>query len=224
MGILKDLVFGGPNIGIYLALNNNIFLYPPNTNPKIVKFIQDSSPNINLIETYINRASVLGVYIAMNSNGMIVPSIINDDELEKIRAQVPKDFVIAAIETEDNAYGNLILCNDKGAILSPLLVDAQKIIEKTLKVPTQILNFAKSKLPGSCSLVNNKGVVVHPLTSEKEAETIAEVLKVNIDVSTINCGNPFLRGGAIVNDTIGIFGRTITGPEIQRITEIMQIQ
>jgi translation initiation factor 6 len=223
MAVIKDIIYGGPNMGVYLALSNKVFLYPPKVNPKMIKFVQGLSPNIIPIETFINGASVIGVYVAMNSNGMIVPSLIHDSEMIHLRDSLPKDFTITEIDSDDNTFGNLILCNDKGAIISPLLTDALEAIEKTLKVPVKIFNFAKSKLPGSCGLVNSRGVVVHPVTTDKEAETISQILKVNIDVSTINCGNPFLRGGAVVNDFGGIFGRSTTGPEISRCTEILEL-
>lgn len=224
MAILKDLIYGSPNLGSYIALSNTVCLYPPKANPKLVPFIQSLNPDLIALETMIHGSSVLGVYVAMNSSGMIVPNLIKEDELIGIQSQLPKTFKITAIDSDDNAFGNLILCNDKGAILSPLLIDAQEIIEKTLNVPTKVFNFAKSKLPGACGLANNKGVVVHPMTTDEEAEVVSKILQVQIDVSTINCGNPFLRGGAIVNDFGGIFGRTTTGPEISRCVEILELE
>ena len=224
MAILKDLIYGSPSIGVYLALSNKLCVYPPKINPKIVQFIQDSNPGIQLIESFINGSSVAGVYIAMNSFGMILPDSVPAEEIHRFQNVLPKDFIITQIDSDDNTFGNLILCNDKGAVISPLLVDALDIIQKTLKVPTKVFNFAKSKLPGSCALANNHGCVVHPMTTEKEAEELAKILQVEIDVSTINCGDPFLRGGAVINDTTGIFGRTTTGPEISRIVEILHIE
>lgn len=224
MAILKDLIYGSPSIGVYLALSNKLCVYPPKINPKIIEFIQESNPGIQTIETFVNGSSVAGVYIAMNSYGMIIPESIPEEEIRRFQNVLPKEFTITQIDSDDNTFGNLILCNDKGAIISPLLVDALDVIQKTLKVPTKVFNFGKSKLPGSCALANNKGCVVHPMTTESEAEEIAKILKVEIDVSTINCGDPFLRGGAIINDNTGIFGRTTTGPEISRIVEILQIE
>ena len=134
-----------------------------------------------------------------------------------------KEFQIAVIETESNAFGNLVLCNDKGAIISQKLEEAKDIISKALQVPVEILEFAESDLPGSCGLANNSGVVVHPMITESDAEKIAQVLQVEIDVSTINLGNPFIGGGAIVNDFGALFGRESTGPEIQRIMEVLNL-
>jgi translation initiation factor 6 len=224
MVIFKDNIYGGPNIGTYTLMTNKIFLYPPQTSPSILKFIQEST-SLEPIELLINNSTVLGVYAAANSNGMIISHFVRDTEIDLLKKHLPKDFTIIELESEDNAYGNLILCNDKGAIISPLLVDYKEIIEKTLKVPCKVFHFAGSKLPGSCALANNQGVVIHPMATEKEAEEVAKALQVeNIDVSTINCGNPFLRGGAVVNNQVGIFGRATTGPEMARITEILHLE
>jgi translation initiation factor 6 len=186
--------------------------------------MQENFPGIEIIETFINGSAVVGSYIAMNSKGMIVPGIITDDELENLQNHIAKTFMITVLDAEDNAFGNLILCNDHGAIISPKLIDYKEIISKTLQVPVKVMEFANSQLPGACGLANNKGVLVHPMVNEVEAEIISEVLKVDIDISTINCGIPFLGGGAVVNDNGGLFGRESTGPEIQRIMEILQLE
>lgn len=225
MPVKKENVYGGPSLGVYLAVNNRYFLHPPKIKSPLPTFARQIFSDIIVIETFIGGSSVLGALVAMNSFGIIIPSTVGDDELELLRAQMDKDFQITVIDAGgDNAFGNLILCNDKGAIISPLLAEAKDIIETTLKVPVTILGFAESDLPGSCGLANNHGVVVHPLITEQEAEIIANVLQVEIDVGTINCGSPYLGGGAILNDTGAMFGRETTGPEIQRIMDVLQLE
>ena len=224
MPILKEAIYGNQEVGTYLALNNDYFLYPQKINPKIVDFIKHSQPNIVTIETFIAGSPVIGSFVAMNSYGMIVPDLITDDELELLQKNTKKEFQITSISLEDNAFGNLVLCNDKGAIISPKLEEARDIIEKALKVPTRVLRFADSDLAGSCGLANNSGVLVHPMITEEEAAIIEKTLKVEIDVSTVNCGSPYLGGGAIVNDSIAIFGQDSTGPELQRIMEILDLE
>lgn len=224
MPILKEAIYGNQEVGTYLALNNDYFLYPQKINPKIVEFIKDIRPNIVRIETFIAGSPVIGSFVAMNSYGMIVPDLITDDELEILQKNTKKEFQITSISLEDNAFGNLILCNDKGAIISPKLEEAREIIERALKVPTRVLRFADSDLAGSCGLANNSGVLVHPMITEEEATIIEKTLKVEIDVSTVNCGSPYLGGGAIVNDSIAIFGQDSTGPELQRIMEILDLE
>ncbi|QEE17457.1 translation initiation factor IF-6 [Promethearchaeum syntrophicum] len=225
MPILKEIIYGNQEVGTYLALNNDYFLYPQKINPKIVNFITQNQPEIVTIETFIAGSPVIGSFVAMNSYGMIVPDLIYDDELDLLQKNTKKEFQITSISLEDNAFGNLILCNDKGAIISPKLKEAREIIEKALKVPTRVLRFADSDLAGSCGLANNSGVLLHPMVTEEEAEIIGKTLRVDeVDVSTINCGSPYLSGGVTVNDSVAIFGQNSTGPELQRIMEILQLE
>ncbi|MFX0080501.1 MAG: translation initiation factor IF-6 [Candidatus Hodarchaeota archaeon] len=226
MAILRSQIFGRSLIGVYLAANNSYVLYPPNLlNPLLKKY------RSTFMEPFypltINNSNLLGVYIASNKYGIIVPHIIKDDELEKLREFLKKATdspQICVLKSIDNAFGNLILCNDKGAIISSFLKDHKEIIENTLNVETIVYEFADNYLPGSISLVNNNGCVVHPLSTDDEIDYLASILKVNeVDVSTVNRGVPYLSSGAIVNDKNGIFGIDCTGPELIRITSVLQL-
>jgi translation initiation factor 6 len=224
VAIIKENIFGVPDVGVYLALSNQYFLHPPKINSKLITFVKELNPAITPIRTFIGGGATIGAFVAMNSNGIIVPDIIRDEELRKIKDNMEKNFQIGVIKAEANAFGNLILCNDKGAIISSKIAPAKEAISDILKVPVKIFDFANSNLPGSCGKANNFGVVVHPMITEKEAEIVYEILKVDIDVSTINTGNPFIGGGCIANDKGAIFGRATTGPEIQRIMEILRLE
>ncbi len=226
MKVLKSQVFGRSLIGVYLTANNTYVLYPPT----LLKPILKKYKNIFKEPFYpitIHSSNLLGIYTASNKFGIIVPHIIKDDEYEKLK-EIFKDVnntpQIGVLKSIDNAYGNLILCNDKGAIISSLLKDFREEIEDTLSVETVIFEFANSYLPGSISLANNNGCLVHPLSTDDEIEFISSILKVDeADVSTINRGIPYLSSGAIVNDKSGIFGINSTGPELMRITSVLQL-
>ena len=226
MAILRSQVFGRSLIGVYLTSNNAFILYPPT----LLKPLLKKYKNIFKEPFYpitIHSSNLLGVYTASNKFGIIVPHIIKDDEYEKLK-EIFKDEVnspqIGVLKSIDNAYGNLVLCNDKGAIISSLLKDYRKEIEDVLNVETVVFEFANSYLPGSISLANNNGCLVHPLSTDDEIEYISSILKVDeTDVSTINRGVPYLNSGAIVNDKSGIFGVNSTGPELMRITSVLQL-
>ena len=226
MAVLRSQVFGRSLIGVYLSANNVYVLYPPNLLNSILKKYK----NIFKEPFYpitIHSSNLLGIYTASNKFGIIVPHIIKDDEYEKLK-EIFKDVnntpQIGVLKSIDNAYGNLILCNDKGAIISSLLKDFREEIEDTLSVETVIFEFANSYLPGSISLANNNGCLVHPLSTDDEIEFISSILKVDeADVSTITRGIPYLSSGAIVNDKSGIFGINSTGPELMRITSVLQL-
>ena len=223
MSIIKSQIFGGSLIGVYLTANNSYVLYPHLLlKPLLKKF--KSVFNEPLYPMTINNSNLLGIYTASNKYGIIVPHIIKDEEFNLLKSYVGNSAQIGIIKSIDNAFGNLILCNDKGAIISSFLKDYIKQIEDILNIETEIFEFAESYLPGSISIANNNGCLVHPLANDDEIEKITSILKVNeTDVSTINRGIPYLSAGAIVNDKNGIFGADSTGPELMRLTSVLKL-
>ena len=224
MSILKYQIFGRNTVGVYLEINNLFGLYPPTLlNSTLNEFKKVFTEP--LFPLTINNSPLIGVYITSNKNGIIVPHILRDDELENLKSYIKKvdeSINIGVLDSIDNAYGNLILCNDNGAIISSFLKDYRKRIEDILNVETVVYDFADLNLPGSISLANNKGCVVHPLSTDDDVEFIRSILKVNeIDVSTVNRGIPYISSGVVANDTSGIFGFACTGPEMMRLTEVL---
>ena len=225
MTILKAQIFGGSLIGAYLEANNSYILYPPDLIETYLNKFKKVF-EINFYPFSVNNSRLVGIYSVSNSYGIILPSITREDELEKLNKYLENEknsFKIGTLDCGDNTFGNLILCNDKGAIISSLLENHRKNIEDVLNVETVIYEFAGSYLPGSIGLANNKGCLVHPLATDDEIDYISSVLKVEIDVSTINRGIPYLSSGAVVNDQSGIFGSFSTGPEMMRLTNVLEL-
>ncbi len=223
MAILRTQIFGRSLIGVYLTANNAFILYPSSLiNPLLKKFKTIFEEPFYPLT--INNSNLLGVYTASNKYGIIVPHIIREDELNNLKSYMNDSYNIGILKSIDNALGNLILCNDKGAIISSFLENYKTKIEDILNVETVVYEFADFYLPGSISLANNYGCLIHPLSTDEEIEFISSILKVNeVDVSTVNRGIPYLSSGAIVNDKSGIFGSYCTGPEMMRITSVLNL-
>ncbi|MFX1310292.1 MAG: translation initiation factor IF-6 [Promethearchaeota archaeon] len=221
--IIKTQIFGKGLIGVYLVANNSYILYPPTLlKPTLKKFKHVFEEPFYPLT--INNSNLLGVYTASNKYGIIVPHIIREDELNKLKSYMNESSNIGILKSIDNAFGNLILCNDKGAIISSFLENYKTEIEDILNVETVVYEFANYYLPGSISLANNYGCLIHPLSNDEEIEFISSILKVDeVDVSTVNRGIPYLSSGAIVNDRSGIFGIDCTGPEMMRITSVLRL-
>ena len=223
MAIIRAQISGRSVVGVFLIVNNSYILYPPTLlKPQLKKFkTVFEEPFYPLT---INNSHLLGVYSASNKYGIIVPHVIREDEFNNLKSYVNDSSNIGVLKSIDNAFGNLILCNDKGAIISSLLENYKSEIEDILNVETVIYEFANYYLPGSISLANNYGCLVHPLSTDEEIQYISSILKVDeVDVSTVNRGVPYLRSGAIVNDKSGIFGIYSTGPEMMRITSVLHL-
>ncbi|MHA1727758.1 MAG: translation initiation factor IF-6 [Promethearchaeota archaeon] len=225
MGIKKESLFGSPSLGVYLAINNEIILVPKNiSEEKLNSIISVFQKDLLAYRVHVNQSALLGSYVVLNSNGILVPSIIFDEEFDDFK-KIAKDqnMNIEIIDSKDNALGNLILANNKGAIISKSLSKYVKVIQQILDVDVLVLEFAGNSLPGSAGVANNFGCCVHPLVSDEEVEMISDVLKVPVDVSTINMGNPFISSGAIVNSTGGVFGNNSSGPELMRLTNMLHL-
>lgn len=225
MTILRTELFGRNLVGVYLEVTNSYVLYPPSLNKSDLKKLKDIF-DTEFYPFTVNNSKLIGVYSSSNKNGIVLPHILRDDELERLKTNLntsKNSMEISTLKSIDNAYGNLILCNDKGAIVSSLLRPYQEEIEQALNVETVVFDFAGSYLPGSISIANNNGCLVHPLATNDEIDFISSVLKVETDVSTVNRGVPYLSGGAAVNDTAGVFGNISTGPELMRLTSVLQI-
>ena len=224
MSILKYQIFGRNTVGVYLEINNLYGLYPSTLLKSTLNEFRKvfAEP---LFPLNVNNSPLIGVYISSNKNGIIVPHIIRDDELENLKSyvkSVDQSINIGVLDSIDNAYGNLILCNDKGAIISSFLKEYRGKIEDILNVETVVYEFADLNLPGSISLANNNGCVVHPLSTDDNVEYIGSILKVSeVDVSTVNRGIPYISSGVAANDNSGIFGLACTGPEMMRLTNVL---
>ncbi len=223
LAIIRAQIFGRSLIGVFLTANNSYILYPPTLLKQLLKKFKNifKEPFYPLT---INNSNLLGVYSVSNKYGIIVPHIIREDELNSLKSYVNESIQIGILKSIDNAFGNLILCNDNGAIISSFLKPYKTEIEDILNVEAVIYEFANYYLPGSISLANNYGCLVHPLSTDDEIDYISSVLKVDeVDVSTVNRGVPYLSSGAIVNDKSGVFGVDCTGPEMMRITSVLQL-
>lgn len=221
--ILKAQVFGSNQIGVYLVANNSFVLYPKTLLKNLLKKFKTAFDR-PFIPLTINNSNLLGVLSASNKYGIILPHIIKDDELDMLKSNLNDSIQIGILDSIDNAFGNLILCNDKGAIISTFLKEYRKQIEDILNVETVVFEFANSYLPGSISIANSFGCLVHPLADDEDIDYISSVLKVEeTDVSTINRGLPYLSSGAIVNDNSGIFGFQSTGPEMMRLSNVLHL-
>ncbi len=221
MPILRTQIFGRSFIGVYLTANNSYILYPSTLIKPLLKKFKTifEQPFYPLT---INNSNLLGVYTISNKYGIIVPNIIREDELDNLKSYMNDSYNVGVLKSIDNAFGNLILCNDKGAIISSFLENYKATIQDILNVETVVYEFADYYLPGSISLSNNYGCLIHPLSTDEEIEFICSILKVKeVDVSTVNRGVPYLRSGAVVNDKSGIFGSECTGPEMMRITSVL---
>jgi len=219
-----DLIglFGSASIGVYSLTTEKMTIVPPLVSKTKASRLEECLKT-KVIRTTIGKSALIGALASANSNGVVLPHYVDDKEVDAIRSTVP-EVNVTVMETKRTAYGNMVLANDKGAIADPRLkeVDLANISDA---FGVEVVSGEIAGLPyvGSLATVTNKGVLAHPLLKEEEQRRLKEVLKVPIDLGTINCGIPYVGTGLIANSHGAVAGFGTTGPELFIIGQALDV-
>jgi translation initiation factor 6 len=168
---------------------------------------------VKLAYTSISGSVLVGALVCANSNGMMVSNAIREEELTAIKTVFEGNITV--MEAKKTAYGNLVLASDKGAIVDPRFKETEiKKISQALGVEAVPAEIAGLPYVGSLAVATNKGVLAHPMLKDEERKILENVLKVPVDVGTINCGVPYVGTGLLANSYAAVAGSMTTGPEM----------
>jgi len=212
LAIYLSSIVGSSSIGVYSLATDRILIAPGSVPIKKAERLSEWL-KVKLVHSSIGGSILVGALACANSNGILLPSFVKEEEIEAIQRCFKGNITV--METRKTAYGNLVLANDHGAIVDPRLKtpEMQKISE-TLCVEAVRGEIADLPYVGSLAVATNKGVLAHPLLKDSERKVLEQVLKVPVDVGTINCGIPYVGTGLITNSHAAIAGLLTTGPEI----------
>lgn len=221
MSVEKLLVYGNPNIGVYVHANDKFALIPRDVPEKFQQAI-GSALRTPVYRVTLSESPLIGVFAAGNSRGLILGRFVRESEVERLKELLGDEVEIAVLEDlKESAVGNLIIANDKAALVSNIIPRRElKTIEDVLGGEVVRGRIAGSALVGSMAVVSNRGMLVCPLASEEELRELSEIFHVKADVGTVNKGSIFIRSGLAVNDRGGVVGYDTTGPELMRIQQI----
>lgn len=205
---------GDPNIGLYSFATDSYCLLGLRTK-KIEKIAKVLKTNVKIAT--IARTELVGIFVAGNCSGMVLPKIIEKDEVKNLKSLGMNLLTLKAKET---ALGNLILCNDHGCLISKKLKKFKRQIADCLNCETETGTIAGLEMVGSVARASNIGCLCHRSASEIELKAIEQLLKVKIDIGTVNYGSPFIKAGIIVNSSGAVVSGQTTGPELGRIEEV----
>jgi len=222
LGIFLLDLFGSASIGVYSLATEKMAIVPPvvseNKARKLEKWLK-----LKVTRTMIGDSVLIGALASANSNGIILPHFTREEEIKAIKSVCP-EINVAVMETKRTAYGNMVLANDFGAIVDPRIKKADlKRIADTLGIEAVPGEIAGLPYVGSLAIATNKGVLAHPLLKEEEQNLLKEVLKVHVDVGTINCGIPYVATGLIGNSHTVVAGSLTTGPELFIIGQALDV-
>jgi translation initiation factor 6 len=217
---LFDL-FGNASIGVYSLVNDQIAIVPPQV-PESKRQKVEEWLKVKVVATTIGKSLITGALACSNSNGVVLPPFATEEEVEAIKSAA--DINVTVMDTKKTAYGNMVLANDKGAVTDPRLEkDVRGKIADTLGVEVVANEVAGLPYVGSLAAATNKGVLAHPLLKETEREVLSDVLKVPVDVGTVNCGIPYVATGLIGNSYGAVAGLLTTGPEMFIIGQALDV-
>jgi translation initiation factor 6 len=216
MDIIKYDVYRGPNLGVYIRVNDSIILVPmgfaKTKADNLAKYL-----NVDIHYTSIANTRLIGALCVMNNKGILLPTTAYQNEYDYLKKET--DLEIGILDTKFNALGNVICSNDKGAVVSPWLSkESCKTISDVLGVEVIQKKIAGFNQTGVMLVANATGAVIHPEADEEDMKVIANVLGVKIEHSTINNGIPYVSSGILVNNNNVVIGSLTTGPEIMMLT------
>jgi translation initiation factor 6 len=212
LAVYLSSIVGSASIGVY-SLANDKFVIIPTMVPLEKAERTAEWLKVKLVHISIAGSVLAGALACANSNGILLPRSVRDEELAAIKAVF--DGTITIMETKKTAYGNLVLANDKGAVVGPRFKEAEvRRIADALGVEVVSGEIAGLSYVGSLATATNKGVLAHPLLTVEERKILKEVLKVPIEVGTINCGIPYVGTGLVGNMHAAVAGSMTTGPEM----------
>jgi translation initiation factor 6 len=212
LAIYLSSLVGGASIGVYSLVTDRILVVP-----KLVPLKKAERTRkwlkVKLIHTTIGGSVLAGALACANSNGILLPHYVRDEELEAIKSGFEGNITV--MKTKRTAYGNMVLTNDHGAVVDPRLKALEiKKVSETLGVEVVPGEIAGLPYVGSLAVATNKGVLAHPLLKDSERKLLEDVLRVPVDVGTINCGIPYVGTGLIGNRYAAVAGLLTTGPEM----------
>ena len=212
MAVYLSSIVGSASIGVY-SLANDKFVVIPTMVPREKAERTAEWLKVKLVHTSIAGSVLAGALACANSNGILLPNSVRAEELAAVKAVFEGN--IRVMETKKTAYGNLVLANDRGAVVDPRFKDSEILqIADTLGVEAIPGVIAGLPYVGSLAVATNKGVLAHPLLDAEERKLLEDVLKVPVDVGTINCGIPYVGTGLLGNIHAAVAGSMTTGPEM----------
>jgi translation initiation factor 6 len=207
---------------VYSLATEKMAIVPPQVSDAKVRRLEESL-HVKLVKTTIGECSLIGALTSANSSGVALPHYVTDKEIQAIKSAVP-DINVAVMETKRTAYGNMVLANDKGAIADPRLKETD-LTNVSDAFGVEVVSGEIAGLPyvGSLATATNKGVIAHPMVKEEEQRLLKEVLKVPVELGTVNCGVPYVGTGLIANSHGAVVGFITTGPELFMIEQALDL-
>eukprot|EP01017_Pseudomicrothorax_dubius_P019712 TRINITY_DN2164_c0_g1_i22.p1 TRINITY_DN2164_c0_g1~~TRINITY_DN2164_c0_g1_i22.p1 ORF type:complete len:246 (+),score=50.71 TRINITY_DN2164_c0_g1_i22:79-816(+) len=213
------------DVGVFSKLTNSYCLVATGGSENFYSIFESELGHvIPVVHTSIAGTRIIGRLTAGNKKGLLVPNNTTDVELKNLRNSLPEEVKIKRVEERLSALGNCIACNDYVALIhTDLDKETEEIIADVLGVEVFRTTIASNLLVGTYCVINNKGGLVHPLTTPDEAEELATLLQIPLGAGTVNRGSDVIGAGLVVNDWSAFCGLDTTSSEIMVIEKIFRL-
>ena len=210
---------GDSNVGAYGIATDRFVFASSNMSEKSLDTIEKTF-NLPLVQATVATLDAVGLVAVATSNGILVPYTIADEELAQLKSS--SEVTVDWLDDKMTALGNIIIANDNGAMCHPDFdLKARQKISDTLGVEVVPGSLAKLPIVGSNTIATNQGAIVHPLATSGEIELLAQLLKVHVEVGTVNRGSPYTSLGVLANVDGMIAGTETTGVELAHISQVL---
>lgn len=207
---------GDPNIGVFARALDDIVVVPPEA-PADFKEAVRSALDAELVETTVQGSAIIGSLLTGNRKGIIVSGLASRDEIATLSA----DREVMLLTGSMNAAGNVILVNDRVALVHPEMEkETAAEIGSFLNVKVMATALGGVKTVGMAGAATEKGIIVHPRTTDAEIERIAEFCGVPVGTGTINMGSGLVGTGLLVGTRGYLAGAQTSGFELGRIEDV----
>lgn len=218
--ISKLSIFGSPYVGVYVISNDKMTIVPRGTDQRIITKIKATLKVNTVFETILAGSPLLGSLAVLNNKGAVITDFALEDDVNFLFDKLNVLFIVDKI----NAVGNDILANDHAALVhEDFDRETVKLIEDTLDVEVVKGRIGGIKTVGSAAIVTNKGMLVHPKTTNEEMEFLKDLFKVPVYMTTANYGSIYLGASMVANIHGAIVGEKTSTVEIDRIENGLDI-
>ncbi len=209
--------FGGDsNIGVFARVFEDIAIVPPEA-PEEFRALLAEALDVDLVITTVQGSPIIGSLVAGNSKALVVSGLATDREIDLLEEYRP----LLLLEHTMNAAGNIILANDRFAAVHPdMPADLAEEVGNALGVPVSRLTLAGIKTVGMAAVATNRGVVVHPRSTNQEIERLEKLADLPVGTGSVNMGSGLVGTGLLGNSRGYIAGTQTSGFELGRVEDI----
>ncbi len=213
----RTITFAGdPNIGVFARVLGDIAIIPPESPEEFRTAVRDAL-RVNLVETTIQGSTIIGSLAAGNSRGVVVSGLATEEEI----ALLSQHREVMLLTESMNAAGNVIMANDTfAAVHQDMPPELAAAIGEFLGVEVIQLTLGGVKTVGMAGVATNRGVIIHPRSTERQIALLEEIAGIPVGTGSINMGGTLVGTGLLANDAGYLAGNATSGFELGRIEDV----